>query len=279
MPQVMAVSFEPLGRLYFYDPGEREFATGQAVLVPTGEGSDVARCVWGPLDIEWTGELPQCIGPAEAGDLDRDNANRLRRAEIMAVSRALISKHELPMRVVGVDFVDQSEAFDQQAVIYYEAPGRVDFRSLLPELARTLRARIDLRQIGSRDAAAIIGGFGACGRELCCATIGAASKPMSLRLARTQDLSNNPIQLLGSCGRLMCCLAYENPMYIDFNSRAPQLGVQVDTPAGTGRVVGHSVPLDAVIVQLAHEQFTCPVGKACPARGGTGTAVKTETED
>lgn len=266
MPRVMAVSFEPMGRLYYFDPGELEVAYGQAVLVPTGEGVEVAHCVWGPAEVEWVGDLPRCVGPAGSDQLERDAANRRRRAEIAAVARLLVSRHELPMRIVGVDFVDQSEAFDQQAVIYFEAPGRVDFRALLADLARALKARIDLRQIGPRDAAAILGGIGTCGRELCCATLGPPREPMSLRLARSQDLPNNPAQLLGSCGRLMCCLAYENPLYIDFHNRAPQLGAQVETPAGAGVVVGHSVPLDAVVVRVGQEQVTCPLGRTCPGR-------------
>ena len=207
MPRVMAVSFEPMGRLHYFDPGDLEVAYGQAVLVPTGEGVEVAHCVWGPAEVDWGADLPRCLGLAGADQLERDAANRRRRAEIAAVARLLISRHELPMRVVGVDFVDQSEDFDQQAVVYFEAPGRVDFRALLTDLARTLKARIDLRQIGPRDAAAILGGVGACGRDLCCASLGTPRAPMSLRLARSQELSTSPAQLLGCCGRLMCCLA------------------------------------------------------------------------
>lgn len=268
MPLVMAVTFEPLGQLHYFDPAGFAISYGQAVLVPTGDGTEVARCAWGPTEVEWAGTLPACLGPAEPADLARDAANRRRRAEIAAVARLLIARHELPMRVVGVDFVDQSEAFDQQAVIYFEAPGRVDFRALLTDLAKALRARIDLRQIGPRDAAAIIGGAGNCGRELCCATVRPPREPTTLRLARSQDLTNNPAQLLGCCGRLMCCLAYEQPLYADFHKRAPGLGTRVDTPSGAGTVVGHSVPLEAVVVQLPGEQVTCPLGRVCPIREG-----------
>lgn len=270
MPRVLAVAFEPLGRLYYFDPGDFELSYGQRVLVPTDDGTEVARCVWGPADVEWAGDLPVCLGPATDEDEARTAANRVRRAEIAGVAKALIARHELPMKVVGVDFVDQSDQFDQQAVVYFEAPGRVDFRALLGDLARALRARIDLRQIGSRDAAAMLGGIGACGREQCCATVGPRREPVSSRLVRTQNLPSNPAQLTGPCGRLMCCLAFENPLYLDFHKRAPAIGTPVGTPAGDGTVVGHSVPLDAVVVQLAQEQFTCPVGKVCPLRAGPG---------
>jgi cell fate regulator YaaT (PSP1 superfamily) len=267
MPRVMAVAFEPLGRLYYVDPGESHYAYGQRVLVPTGDGAEVAQCVWGPADVEWSGELERCLGPAGAPDVERDRANRRRRAEIATVARRLIARHELPMRVVGVDFVDQSELFDQQAVVYFEAPGRVDFRGLLTDLARAVQARIDLRQVGSRDAAAMIGGFGPCGRECCCSLVGPLRDPLPARLARDQALPNNPSQLQGTCGRLMCCLAYENSLYVDFKKRAPALGTTVVTDEGRGVVVGHAVPLDAVVVQVESERVTCPLGRVCVASG------------
>ena len=255
----MAVTFEPLGRLYYFDPGQVNVSFGQQVLVPSGAGPEVATCVWGPVALQWDTELPELIGLAQSSDLDRDARNRTKRAEIAAIARRLISQHELDMRVVGVDYVDQSEQFDQLAVVYFEAPGRVDFRALIPDLARALKARIDLRQIGSRDAAAILGGVGACGREYCCASIGLPETTISLKLARTQDLPANPAQLLGGCGRLMCCLAYEHDLYREFRERAPGLGTRVATAEGTGRVVGHVVPLDAVMVQVGPEQVRCPL--------------------
>jgi cell fate regulator YaaT (PSP1 superfamily) len=273
----MAVAFEPLGRLYYVDPGDAEYAFGQPVLVPTGEGTEVARCVWGPAEVEWAGSLPRCLGGAGTSELARDKDNRRRRAEIAAVARRLVARHELTMRIVGVDFVDQSDSFDQQAVIYFEAPGRVDFRALLTDLARTLQARIDLRQIGPRDAAAIIGGFGPCGRELCCARIGPSTCPLPAGIGRDQSLPNNPTQLQGTCGRLMCCLAYEKPLYADFRRSAPRAGTVVETGQGTGVVVGHVVPLDAVVVQVGSERLTCPVGRVCPVgrRAVAGTQGST----
>jgi cell fate regulator YaaT (PSP1 superfamily) len=265
----MAVAFQPLGRLHYVDPGDADYAYGEAVLVRTKDGAELARCVWGPVDVEWAGALQACLGPAAAHDHERDTANRRRRAEIAAVARRLVARHELPMRVVGVDFVDQSNEFDQQAVIYFEAPGRIDFRALLGDLARALQARIDLRQIGPRDAAALVGGFGLCGREFCCAAMGPARTPIPAGFVRDQSLQNNPTQLQGACGRLMCCLAYEDAFYVDFRARAPRTGTPVTTEQGTGVVVGHSVPLDAVVVQVDGERYTCPLNRVCPLAAGS----------
>src|SRR5262245_33826930 len=111
MSRVMAVAFEPRGRLYYLDPGEADYAYGQSVLAPTDEGVEVARCVWGPADVEWAGELPKCLGPAGVPERERDASDRRRRAEIAVVARRLVARHELPMRIVGVDFVNQSDDF------------------------------------------------------------------------------------------------------------------------------------------------------------------------
>ena len=183
MPRVMAVSFERYGRLYYLDPGEADYHIGDRVLVPTDSGPEVAECVWAP---EWVGEdfgsLPVCAGMASDAQLERDAANRRRRAEAKLVAKRLIKKNDLPMKVMAVDFIDTSETFDQMVVIYFTAPHRVDFRMLVSELARSLRARIDLRQVGSRDAARLVGGLGNCGRDLCCATFLKDFEPVSSRM-------------------------------------------------------------------------------------------------
>ena len=255
MGRVMAVSFERYGRLYYLDPGEGTYAVGDRVLVPTESGPEVAECVWAPewVDDADTGfvDLPVCAGKAGDSELSRDEVNRRRRAEAKLVAKKLIKKHELPMKVVGVDYVDSGDDFDELVVIYFTAPHRVDFRSLVGELARTLRARIDLRQVGSRDAARIVGGLGNCGRELCCATFLNSFEPVSLRMAKVQDLPPNPMKISGACGRLMCCLKYEHPLYVEFAKQAPAVGSRVATDEGEGVVVAHQVPADSVLVRVS----------------------------
>jgi cell fate regulator YaaT (PSP1 superfamily) len=269
MPRVMAVSFERYGRLYYLDPGEADYHIGDRVLVPTDSGPEVAECVWAP---EWVGEdfgsLPVCAGMASDAQLERDAANRRRRAEAKLVAKRLIKKNDLPMKVMAVDFIDTSETFDQMVVIYFTAPHRVDFRMLVSELARSLRARIDLRQVGSRDAARLVGGLGNCGRDLCCATFLKDFEPVSLRMAKVQDLPANPLRISGACGRLMCCLKYEHPLYSDFAREVPAVGEKVSLPDGEAVVLAHQVPADSVVVRMSATGQVSPCSRAavCGAR-------------
>ncbi|MEL4503647.1 regulatory iron-sulfur-containing complex subunit RicT [Luteococcus sp. H138] len=268
MARVMAVTFETHGQLHYLDPGEQQWRVGQQVLYPTDHGPEVAQVVWAPefVDSENLTGLPVCVGEATEQDLRRDAENRRHRAETMTVAKALIAQHNLPMKVVGVDWVDRSEDFDVMAAIYFTAPGRVDFRALISDLARSLHARIDLRQVASRDATRISGGIGSCGRDLCCSTFLTDFEPVGLRLAKVQDLSPNPLAIQGQCGKLMCCLKYEHPLYADFKKQAPAVGDRVDSPIGEGTVIGHSVPGQSVTVRNRQgEVARCPLVEVCPS--------------
>lgn len=276
MAQVMAVSFERYGRLHYLDPGPHRVAVGDQVLVPTDSGPEVAECVWAPEwvdDADGFTDLPVCAGPATESDLDRDRANKRRRAEAKLVAKKLIKKHELPMKVMGVDYLDRGEDFDELVVIYFTAPHRVDFRSLVGELARSLRARVDLRQVGARDAAMITGGIGSCGRELCCATFLTDFEPVSLRMAKVQNLPPNPLKISGACGKLMCCLKYEHPLYAEFARTTPAVGEKVTTPEGEGTVVAHQVPADSVVVRMSSSGSL----SACSRAGVCGVRKVHET--
>ncbi|WP_134122695.1 PSP1 domain-containing protein [Kribbella kalugense] len=260
---VMAVSFERYGRLYYLDPGEFRPRVGEKVLVPTDDGPEVAECVWAPQYVtEEVGGLPLCEGIATTADLDRDEQNRTRRADARVIAKRTIRQHGLPMKVVGIDFVDRREDVDQLVIVYFSAPHRVDFRELVRDLARALRARIELRQVGARDEARLQGGIGPCGRDLCCATFLKDFEPVSVRMAKDQDLPLNPLKISGACGRLMCCLKYEHPLYQEYNAKAPALGTAVETPAGDGVVVGHNVPSDTVVVRLAASGRRCACSRA-----------------
>jgi cell fate regulator YaaT (PSP1 superfamily) len=266
----MAVSFQRYGRLYYLDPGGASYRVGDRVLVPTESGPEVAECVWAPewVDDDGLVDLPVCAGLATEDHLERDAANRRRRAEAKLAAKKLIKKHDLPMKVVGVDFLDAGDGFDHMVVVYFTAPQRVDFRVLVGELARSLRSRIDLRQIGSRDAARLIGGLGNCGRDLCCATFLKDFEPVSLRMAKVQDLPPNPLKISGACGRLMCCLKYEHPLYAEFAREAPAVGEKVALPEGDAVVIAHQVPADSVVVRMSAggAVSSCSKAAACGAR-------------
>jgi cell fate regulator YaaT (PSP1 superfamily) len=265
MGMMMAVSFQRNGRLYYLDPGPFQPTVGTKVLVPTDAGPEVAECIWAPqwVDDEISG-LPVCAGIASDEDLNRDGSNRTRRAEARVTSRRLVREHGLPMKIIGVDYVDQTNVF----TVYFSAPQRVDFRALVKDLAGRLRARVELRQIGPRDEARLQGGIGPCGRDLCCATFLKDFEPVSVRMAKDQDLPVNPLRIAGACGRLMCCLKYEHPLYQDFRASAPRMGESVETPDGPGTVVGRNVPADQVVVRLAEDgrRTACAKASVCGSR-------------
>jgi cell fate regulator YaaT (PSP1 superfamily) len=152
--------------------------------------------------------------------------------------------------------------------VYFSAPHRVDFRALVRDLAARLRVRVELRQIGPRDEARLQGGIGPCGRDTCCSTFLKDFEPVSVRMAKDQQLPVNPLRIAGACGRLMCCLKYEHPLYQDFRESAPKIGASVDTPDGPGQVVGHSVPADSVVVRLSADgrRTACSRASVCGSR-------------
>ena len=210
--------------------------------MPTDSGPEVAECVWAP---QWVSEdidgLPVCEGLATGDDLARDEENRRRRAEGRLAARRLVREHQLPMKVTAVDYIGSENVF----IVYFSAPHRVDFRALVRDLGGRLQARVELRQIGPRDEARLQGGIGPCGRDLCCATFLKDFEPVSVRMAKDQDLPVNPLRIAGACGRLMCCLKYEHPLYQDFRKDAPPRRRHGHHPGGPGhgrrpqRALGH----------------------------------------
>src|ERR1700689_5344635 len=262
---MMAVSFQRSGRLYYLDPGPYTPAVGDKVLVPTDSGPEGAEGCWAPQYVDdEIGGLPVCAGLATEEHLSKDEARRARRAEGRVTARRLVREHDLPMKVVGIDYVDSPDVF----TIYFSAPHRVDFRALVRDLAVRLHARVELRQIGPRDEARLQGGIGPCGRDLCCATFLKDFEPVSVRMAKDQDLPVNPMRIAGACGRLMCCLKYEHPLYQEFKKDAPRTGTQVETAEGPGTVIGHNVPSDSVVVRLAADgsSCACSVASVCGSR-------------
>jgi cell fate regulator YaaT (PSP1 superfamily) len=265
MGQLCAVSFNRYGRLFYLNPGEHRPAVGDLVLVPTDDGPEVAECVWAP---EWTDEdtegFPKLLGLAGPDDVRRDEQIRRAKADAKVAAKRLIRAHDLPMKVVAVDHIlsGAGSSSGAKTTIYFTAPHRVDFRSLVRDLGATLRCRVELRQLSARDSARVQGGIGSCGRDLCCATFLTDFEPVTIRMAKDQDLPLNPMRISGACGRLMCCLKYEHPLYQQFQATAPAIGERVTTPDGPGRVVAHSVPRDAVTVRLDADGSRCSCSRA-----------------
>jgi len=264
MPMMCAVAFSARGKLYYADPGSLTPKVGDRVLIPTDDGDEVATCMWAPSWVsEDIGQLPVLAGFAAREDVERDQLSRRRRAQARVAARRLAREHGLPMKIVGVDHVSRSDTF----TIYFTAEGRVDFRALVRDLNRTLDTRVHLHQLSARDSAKLQGGIGSCGRELCCSTFLTDFEPVSIRMAKDQNLALNPLKISGACGRLMCCLRYEHPLYEEFAAAVPAVGARAQTPDGPGRVVGHDVPRQQVVVALdTGGRKACDRAHVCSSR-------------
>lgn len=272
---MMAVTFTRAGRLYYLDPGELRPRVGDRVLYPTSTAPEVCEVVWGPEHVDdEIGGLPVCAGMATDEDLLRDERNRRRRAEIQVAAQRLIREHRLPMKVSAVDWSDVGhESGRPTATVYFTSMTRVDFRQLVRDLATTLDCKVQLTQLSARDDARVQGGVGTCGRDTCCSTFLVDFDAVTVRMARDQDLPANPMKISGACGRLMCCLKYEHPLYDDFRASAPAVGERVETPEGDGRVVAHDVPRDQVVVRLdaGGRRTVCDRASVCSARAAYET--------
>ncbi|GGM05267.1 hypothetical protein GCM10011594_26840 [Nakamurella endophytica] len=260
-----AVSFVRNGQLHYADPGDLRPEVGDHVLVPTDRGPVTAQVVWAAeYSSEDTEGFPRLLGPATAEDLAATERQRAAKARALVASRRLIREHGLPMKVLAVD----PQPAADKTVIYYSSPETVDFRSLLRDLSATLGTRIELLQLSARDSVRVSGAIGSCGLDTCCSTFLRDYEPVTLAMARDQDLPANPLRISGACGRLMCCLKYEHPLYQDFKATTPAVGEKVDSPAGPGTVVAHSVPADSVVLKLAADGSTqvCSRASVCSAR-------------
>ncbi len=265
MGMLCAVTFTANGQLHYADPGDLRPQVGDMVMLPTEQGPVAARVVWSAeYSAEDTEGFPTLVGMATDADLAAADQLRRIKARTLVASRRLIREHGLPMKVLAVD----PQTSVGKTVIYYSSPETVDFRSLLRDLSATLGTRIELRQLAARDSVRVTGAIGSCGRDTCCSTFLKDFEPITLAMARDQDLPANPMRISGACGRLMCCLKYEHPLYQDFKATAPAIGEEVETPAGPGKVVGHSVPGDSVVVRLAADgsRQVCPKASVCGSR-------------
>lgn len=256
MTKVIGVRFRPAGKIYFFAPGKLEIRTGDKVIVETARGVEFGSVVTGPKDVEdnqITQPLKPVIRIATKEDVKKEERNREKEKEAFDICLEKIRKHELDMKLIDAEYT-----FDNNKVLFYfTADGRIDFRELVKDLASVFRTRIELRQIGVRDETKIRGGIGICGRPLCCHTYLAEFAPVSIKMAKEQNLSLNPTKISGVCGRLMCCLTNEEETYEELNSHLPGNGDRVTTPEGLRGEV-HSVnvlrQLVKVIVTLDNDE-------------------------
>ncbi len=249
MTEIISVRFRSGGKQYYFDPLGQRVAEGQAVIVETGKGLEYGTCVKGNTAID-DEAVVQPLRPLVRLATDKDEKqvrdNRRREKDAMRICQQLIERHGLEMKLVDVEY-----SFDGSKIIFFfTSDGRVDFRALVKDLAGILRARIELRQIGVRDEARMLGGFGICGKPFCCAQFLGEFQPVSIKMAKTQNLSLNPTKISGTCGRLMCCLKYEQDAYEDAVKRCPRQDSFVECPDGPGVVSSVNLLKEQVKVKL-----------------------------
>ena len=235
MAVVIGVRFKEVGKIYYFDPDQKDYSLGELVIVETARGVEcgtVAIANKEVADESIVKPLKKVVRSANKEDLRRMEENHQKEKRAYRICQEKINTNKLEMKLVGVEY-----AFDNSKILFYfTADGRVDFRELVKDLASVFRTRIELRQIGVRDEAKMLGGLGICGRPFCCSSFLGEFQPVSIKMAKEQGLSLNPTKISGTCGRLMCCLKYEQPAYEELLRTTPKVGAVVNTPDGRGVV-------------------------------------------
>ncbi|MFT8315200.1 MAG: stage 0 sporulation family protein [Clostridium sp.] len=252
MVNVVGVRFKKAGKIYYFSPEDKVIASGDNVIVETARGIEFGNCVIGPKEVSEDKivlPLKNVIRKANKEDEKKYLENKSKEKDAFNICSEKIQKHNLIMKLIDVEYT-----FDNNKIIFYfTAEGRVDFRELVKDLASVFRTRIELRQIGVRDEAKMIGGLGPCGRPMCCSVHLGDFAPVSIKMAKEQNLSLNPTKISGICGRLMCCLNYEQNTYEDIRKRLPKVASIVQTEYGKGEVVSNSVVNESVKIKVKIE--------------------------
>lgn len=260
MPTVIGVRFRKACKIYYFDPVDSGTQKGDFAIVETARGMEYGEVVIGPREVSDTSvvqPLKPVIRKATPDDAKKVLENQVREKEAFNICERRIKKHNLEMNLVDVEFT-----FDVNKIIFYfTADGRIDFRELVKDLASVFRTRIELHQIGVRDEAKMLGGIGCCGRPLCCASFLGDFEPVSIRMAKDQNLSLNPTKISGICGRLMCCLKYENYLYakggkgIQSDNDTPRVGDQVVVAMGEGKIIRVNKAQKTAAVQITPDNI------------------------
>ena len=249
MIKVVGVRFKKAGKIYYFDPADMNIQKDTYVVVETARGIEFGECVIGIKEInenDIVSPLKSVLRIATNEDIEKHFKNKDKEKDAFDICLKKIQEHGLTMKLIDVEYT-----FDNNKVIFYfTADGRVDFRELVKDLATIFKTRIELRQIGVRDEAKMLGGLGPCGRPMCCSTFLGDFASVSIKMAKEQNLSLNPTKISGICGRLMCCLNYEQSTYEDIRKRIPKVGSIVKTEGGTGVVVSNNIIKESVKVKL-----------------------------
>ena len=249
MAEIIGVRFKSVGKVYYFDPDGKQVPKGDRVIVETSRGIECGEVVMSNREMEdekITQPLKKVLRVATAQDLEKVAKNREKEAYALQVCQEKVAAHKLEMKLIDVEYT-----FDNNKILFYfTADGRVDFRELVKDLASVLKSRIELRQIGVRDEAKMLGGLGICGRPFCCSSFLGDFQPVSIKMAKEQGLSLNPAKISGTCGRLMCCLKYEQGVYEDLLRTTPKVGAYVQTPEGRGVITEVSLLTGQLKVSL-----------------------------
>ncbi|PEA52549.1 stage 0 sporulation protein [Bacillus pseudomycoides] len=253
MYDVVGVRFKKAGKVYYFDPNQFDISENEFAIVETVRGIEYGKVVITKKQVDENDvvlPLKKVIRIANENDRTIVEENKRAAKEAYQVCQEKVIEHDLDMKLVDVEYT-----FDRNKVIFYfTADGRIDFRELVKDLAAVFRTRIELRQIGVRDEAKMLGGIGPCGRMLCCSTFLGDFEPVSIKMAKDQNLSLNPAKISGLCGRLMCCLKYENDEYEAAKEQLPDLDEKIQTPHGLGRVIGLNILERLIQVELIDKE-------------------------
>jgi cell fate regulator YaaT (PSP1 superfamily) len=238
--KAIKVQFKPVGKRYFFGVGNLQVSDGDKVIVNTIRGIELGYCVGGIFDLSeknLTSELKNIVRIATNDDISNYEKNKNEQDEIVANTKRFAKNHNLEMKVLEAEYtLDRAKL-----IIYFESEGRVDFRDLVKDLADIYHTRIELRQVGSRDGAKVFGGIGPCGLIVCCKTFITQFDNVSVKMAKNQSLSLNPVKISGNCGKLLCCINYENELYTELRKNAPDIGDIVETENGPAKVLSCDV--------------------------------------
>lgn len=257
MAEVIGVKFQSTGKVYYFDPDKRILARGEKVIVETARGVECGEVALENREVpddSIVQPLRKLIRIATEADFKRIEENKEKEKRAFGLCEKKIAEHKLDMKLVDVEYT-----FDNSKILFYfTSDGRVDFRELVKDLAAMFRTRIELRQIGVRDEAKLLGGLGICGRPFCCSSFLNGFQPVSIKMAKEQGLSLNPVKISGTCGRLMCCLKYEQEAYSDLLKTTPKVGAIVSTNDGKGTVIEVNLLTRKLTVKLDKSPDAAP---------------------